>query len=75
MKKYCWTTLLATDDYVWGILGLYFSLQKVYSKYPLIPIVTDNISDETKFFLFANQKENKLEKNSIIQIFDSNFIK
>ena len=47
MKKYCWTTLLATDDYVWGILGLYFSLQKVYSKYPLIPIVTDNISDET----------------------------
>ena len=35
----------------------------------------DNISDETKFFLFANQKENKLEKNSIIHIFDSNFIK
>lgn len=45
--KNCWTSLLATDNYIWGIIGLYFSLQKVHTKFPFIPIVTDNVSKET----------------------------
>lgn len=47
MSKYCWTTLLATDDYVWGVIGLHYSLQRVETDYPLIVIATDNLSQET----------------------------
>ena len=47
MEKYTYATLLSTDDYVWGVLGLYYSLQKVNSKYPLLVMVTDNIKPET----------------------------
>ena len=51
------------------------NLEKGDNRHVKILFTMDNISDETKFFLFANQKEYKLEKNSIITIFDSNFIK
>lgn len=47
MGNYAYTTLLATDDYVYGVIGLLFSLQEVQSKYPLHIIVTNNISDYT----------------------------
>lgn len=47
MSKYCWTTLLATDNYVWGVIGLHYSLQRVETDYPLIVIATDNLSQET----------------------------
>jgi len=50
-------------------------LEQGDNRHVKILFTIDNISDETKFFLFANQKENKLEKNSIVAIFDSNFIK
>ena len=45
MKRYCYTTLLGTDDYLGGVLGLHWSLQAVNSKYPLIVIVPSNISE------------------------------
>jgi hypothetical protein len=48
-------------------------LEQGDNRHVKILFTKDNISDETKFFLFANQKEYKLEKNSIITIFDSNF--
>ncbi len=51
------------------------NLEQGDNRHAKILFTMDNISDETKFFLFANQKEYKLEKNSIITIFDSNFIK
>ena len=51
------------------------NLEKGDNRHVKILFTMNNISDETKFFLFANQKEYKLEKNSIITIFDSNFIK
>ena len=51
------------------------NLEQGDNRHAKILFAMDNISDETKFFLFANQKEFKLEKNSIITIFDSNFIK
>lgn len=47
MSKYCYTTLLASDDYLYGVLGLYYSLIEVNSKYPLHIVVTDNISQDT----------------------------
>lgn len=47
MNKYCWTTLLATDDYVWGVIGLHYSLQRVGTDYPFIVIATDNLKQET----------------------------
>lgn len=47
MSKYAYTTLLATDDYLYGVLGLYFSLQNVKTKYDFVLIVTDGVSSET----------------------------
>jgi hypothetical protein len=47
MNKYCYTTLLASDDYLYGVLGLYYSLLEVDSKYPLHIVVTDNISQDS----------------------------
>ena len=49
------------------------NLEKGDNRHVKILFTMNNISDETKFFLFANQKEYKLEKNSLIVIFDSNF--
>ena len=43
-KKYAYTSLLASDDYLYGVIGLYLSLQQVNSEYPFHLIVTDNIS-------------------------------
>ena len=45
MGNYAYTTLLATDDYVYGVLGLFFSLKEVQAQYPLHVIVTSNISE------------------------------
>lgn len=46
-KKYAFTTLLATEDYLYGVLGLFTSLNTVNSKYPLHVMVTDNICQST----------------------------
>ena len=51
MENYAFTTLLATDDYLWGAVCLYQSLQIVNSKYPFHLLVTDNISLKTRNIL------------------------
>ena len=45
--KYTYATLLSTDDYVWGVIGLNYSLKLVNTKYPLICIATTDISKST----------------------------
>ena len=47
MSKYCWTTLLGTDDFIWGVIGLHLSLKKVQSDYELIVLAVDNLKQET----------------------------
>lgn len=47
MNNYAFTTLLATDDYLWGAVGLYYSLKRVNSQYPFHLLITDNLSPET----------------------------
>ena len=49
-----YVTLLATDDYVYGVLGLNRSLQLVEAFYPLHVIVTDNVASETMALLDDN---------------------
>lgn len=51
MNNYAFTTLLATDDYLWGAVALYQSLKEVKSQYPFHLLVTDNISSESKAIL------------------------
>lgn len=46
MTEYAYTTLLASNDYLYGVLGLYYSWKLTHSKYDFILIVTDNISKE-----------------------------
>ena len=46
MTDYAYTTLLASNDYVYGVLGLYYSWKLTNSKYDFILIVTDNITQE-----------------------------
>lgn len=42
-KKYAWTTLLTSEDYLQPVLNLQYSLRRVRSEYPLVIIVTDTI--------------------------------
>lgn len=44
MEKYGYITLLATEDYFPGILGVWYSLQKNKSKWPLLVLCTDNLN-------------------------------
>lgn len=44
MENYCWVTLLGTNDYIAGVIGLYYSLQKVKTKYPLEVMCLDSVS-------------------------------
>ena len=63
MEKYAYITLLSSDDYVWGVLGLYYSLKKKNKcKYPLIVIVTQDISTETINILIKNNISYKIVK-------------
>lgn len=45
--RYCWTTLLGTDDFLGEVFCLYCSLKKVNSIYPLVVIAVDSLSEET----------------------------
>lgn len=45
--KYTYVTLLATDDYLGGVLGLYYSLIINHCQYPLLVLITNNCSDNT----------------------------
>jgi alpha-N-acetylglucosamine transferase len=45
--NYAYTSLLATDDYLYGVLGLYASLCNVETAYPFHLIVTDNVSQDS----------------------------
>lgn len=46
-ENYTWVTLLATDDYVSGVIGLNYSLLKVKSKYPLLVLAVDTLKKST----------------------------
>lgn len=46
MTEYAYTTLLASNDYIYGVLGLYYSWKLTASKYDFVLIITDNISKE-----------------------------
>ena len=47
-KKYSYVSLLTNDSYVYGIILLYTSLQKVQSKYPLHVLITEDVSEASK---------------------------
>ena len=49
--KYCWVTLLGTDNFCGGVKMLRDSLQRVKSKYPLYVIATNNLSQSSFDFL------------------------
>ena len=44
MNNYSYVTLLTNDSYIYGVIMLNGSLQKVKSKYPLTVLVTDQVS-------------------------------
>lgn len=41
-NKFAWITLINSNEYFKGALGLYFSLQRVKTKYPFIIMVVEN---------------------------------
>ena len=59
MKKYAWITLLATDNFLPGVIMLNNSLKKVNTEYPLYVIATNNLAQKT---FDALEKENILYK-------------
>lgn len=63
MNNYCYTTLLGTDSYLPGVLGLNYSLKKVNSKYPLVVIVPSNINEKSIQVLEQNNILYKKVKN------------
>ena len=44
MNKYSYVTLLSDDSYIYGIILLQESLKKVNTKYPLMVLVTSNVT-------------------------------
>jgi hypothetical protein len=42
MNNYAYATLLSSDDYLLGVLGLYYSLKYHQCEYPLVVMVTDH---------------------------------
>ena len=52
--NYCYCSLLTSDNYLKGVLGLAYSLKIVDSKHPFLVIITDNISEESIDILKEN---------------------
>ena len=46
MNKFAWMTYLDKKDYLPGLQGLYYSLQRVNTKYDLIVIYSGNVKKE-----------------------------
>lgn len=44
--KRVWTTLITNTKYLTGLLALDYTLKKVGSKYPLVALYTDTLSEE-----------------------------
>lgn len=51
----CFVTLLSSDNYLQGVLALNHSLVKVHAKYPLLALLTPNISLEVEKKLQESQ--------------------
>ncbi len=62
--KYAYVSVLTTESYLIGILGVAKCLEKVKSKYPFYVLITDGVSRETETFL-NNQKIHTIRKKSI----------
>lgn len=56
-QKRAYVTVLSTDEYLIGVLVLNESLIKVNSKYKLVVLINDNISDEAKNILLQKNIE------------------
>lgn len=50
-KKYSYVSLLTDDSYVYGIILLHTSLQKVQSKYPLHVLITEDVCNASREIL------------------------
>ena len=50
-KNYSYISILSTDNYLKGLLVLFFSYKKTKSKYPFLVLLTPNISKKTKIIL------------------------
>ena len=62
MSNYTYMTYLGSNDYLVGTLALIFSLRKVRSRYPLIVLISSNISDKAiKVLEKANVKTIKIK--------------
>lgn len=51
MEKYSYITLLTNDTYVYGVILLNQTLKQVKTKYPLLVLITNNVSDASKEIL------------------------
>ncbi len=65
--KYAYVTLLSSDDYIWGVLGLKYSLEKNNCKYPLVTIVTNDISQKNLNLLKQENIIIKLVEKQVFQ--------
>lgn len=57
MDNNAYVSLLATDDYLEGILGLKYSMEQVNTKFPLLVICTNTLKKET----FKTLENNNIE--------------
>lgn len=62
--NYAYVSVLTTESYLIGILGVAECLRKVKSKFPFYVLITDGISEETELFL-NKQQINTIRKKSI----------
>lgn len=50
-KNYSYVTLLSTDNFLMGVLMLYWSLRRVHTQYPLFVLCSDSVSVAAKAML------------------------
>lgn len=76
MNNYTYMTMLTNDNYVYGVIMLFDSLQKVKSQYPLTVLVTEDVAEATLEILsqlnisYKQVQSNLLPKN----IFENNIL-
>lgn len=66
MKKKSFLSILTSDNYILGLIVLYYSLLKTKTKYPFLVLLTPNISSKTLSILNTHSIQYKILETEIL---------
>ena len=68
MNQYAYVTMLGTDNYLLGVLGLFYSLQKVKTIYPFLVLVSECCSEKSISILKEHHIQYIIIPDAIFQL-------